>query len=142
MPRVTLPEDGVRGLLMDSGYAVRLFLTLVLGWWAFVLALPGDTFDTSPGYAWFAAKGTEGGWAAFTGTFSLVCGSALFYRATWWRAVSAIAASVAYGVIAYGVWAGNPLSTGTGTYVACAALCYALAARNLVASPGTPGHRP
>lgn len=142
MPRETWPVDGAHGVLMDSGYAVRLFLAAVLGWWAYVLALPGDTFGASPGYAWFAARGTEAGWAAFTGLSSLVCGSALIYRATWWRAASAILASVAYGVIAYGAWASNPRSTGTGTYIACSALCYALAARNLLAPPGTPDHRP
>lgn len=119
-----------RAALGDAWYAVRCFLAAVLGWWAFVLALPGDTFSTSPSYAWFARLGTERGWAAVAGTASLFCASALFYRATWWRAASSLAAAAVYAVLAYGLWRGNPLSTGTGTYTACAVLCHLLAARN------------
>lgn len=142
MPRESFPTGGVRAVLFEGYYGIRIFLAAVLGWWAVVLALPGETFARYPSYAWFNRHGTEGGWAAFTGLGSLLCASALVYRATWWRAASATLASAAYGVIAYGIWAAHPLSTGTGAYTACALLCYLLAARNIVAAPGTPDHRP
>lgn len=117
-------------LLLDGYRVLRLFLAAVLACWAGLLALPGDSFARSTGYAWFAARGPEEAWAAGLGLAACACGSALVYRPPWWRMASALVTAVAFGVIAYGVWRANPLSPGTGTYICCAALSYALVLRN------------
>ena len=46
---------------------IHVLLTFIMVWWCFILALPGDTFATSPAYAGFARIMPEDAWAFATG---------------------------------------------------------------------------
>lgn len=146
-PGAPRPSRGTRlsalamAVLLDAWFIIRGFLTAVLMCWAGVLALPGDTFAHSTGYDWFAARAPEEAWAAGFGVAAAVCGSALVYREAWWRMASALAASVAFGVIAYGIGSANRLSPGAYVYICCALLSYGLVLRNAASRPGLPEHR-
>ena len=99
---------------------MRLTLTWVMGWWAAILAWPGDTFATGPGYRMFSQIASEDAWATIFGIVCVI--GALSIRYVRLRSFAAQILSVSHGVIALLIMMANPISTGTGVYAILAAM--------------------
>lgn len=123
-------RETARVLALDGIFVGRVALTAVLAWWATVLLLPGASF-IGPSFTWFVALASEGVWAAVCAAGALICGSAIFVRRRGWRFASGLVAACVYGLLAYGLWCGNPRGTGTGTYLVLALWANWLSYRNI-----------
>lgn len=115
--------------MRDARLAIHAALTGVMAWLALVLALPGDTFGTSPTFALMQRLGSEDGWAMVFWLVASIGLTGLGSTARWWRLASVLALSTAHGVVAILFVLGNPLTTATGTYAVLALLGYYLAWR-------------
>ena len=119
----------LRAALRDARLAIHAALTAVMAWLAVILALPNDTFGTSPSFARMAAMATEDHWAmafwlaATIGVMGLATPSRLG------RLLSVLVLATMHGVVAGCFLMAHVATTGTGTYAILAALGYYLAWR-------------
>lgn len=106
--------------------AINMTLIAIMAWFAFILALPWNTFPTGVGYHLFAALMPEEMWAA---AFAIVAAIGVIglwskNRNVW--TLSAMVLSTAHGTVALLTLFGNPVGIGSGTYLTLAALGYYL----------------
>ena len=124
-----MPPTPLRAAARDARVAIHAALTAVMAWLAVVLALPGDTFGSSPAFSRMAALANEDHWAMAFWLAASVGLVGLLTPSRGMRLGSALVLATMHGVVAGCLALGYPASTGTGTYATLAALGYYLAWR-------------
>lgn len=111
---------------MGGRGAIRVLLTAVMAWLAFVLLLPGETFRTAVSFRVMAGLGAEWQWAA---CFAVIAGIGIVGIATRsvvvWVACG-LCVAMMHGLVALCLVLANPWATGSGTYGFMAYLGYYL----------------
>ena len=117
--------------MADARLAIHVALTLVLAWLAIELAIPGDTFGESPGYAVMARLGSEDHWAMvlWAGASVGLVGVGTQRRVV--RLGSVLVLASMLGVVAWCFASAPVLTTAAGTYAVIAGLGYYLAWRRV-----------
>jgi len=107
-----------RALAPLSGWrTIHWMATGVLAWMGFVLILPGLTFGSSPSYSIFVQIGSEEVWALAYFVAALIgCWGGVSHD---WKVkvFSGMVLSMTHGIISMLLLFGNPLTTGSGTYM-------------------------
>ena len=124
-----MPSTPFRRASRDARLAIHAALTAVMAWLALVLALPSDTFSSSPSFHVMAAMASEDHWAMAFWLVASVGFVGLLTQDQVLRLGSVLVLATMHGVVA-GLFAlANPATTATGTYGVLAALGYYLAWR-------------
>lgn len=109
--------------VLHNGWgAVHLGATGIMAWWSFILLMPGDTFGIAATFDTMAGIADEPVWAVLFGVIALIGLWGVETRSPQVRRASALVLSFGHSLIAWCVWDGAPLTTGTGTYTFVALL--------------------
>lgn len=115
--------------VFDTRMMLHLQLTLILAWLGFILLLPGDTFETTPAWAYFKAAASETEWGFLFVCAAGVGGIGIDTSRRWLKLLSILFLATVHGALAISFLRGNPLGGGAGTFAIVAASGYYLAWR-------------
>ena len=116
----------------DARAAIHLTLTVVMGWLAIVLALPGDTFGTALSFRLMASLASEDVWAMLLWFIACIGVIGIFTPTRLVRLVSVLVLATMHGVLAGLLAVSNPLAWGSAFCAGFAGLGYYLAWRRAV----------
>ena len=103
---------------------IHAFLVWVIAWWAFVLAMPGDTFATNRIYHLFTAVMAESQWAGALAIVACWGAAGLYFRPL--RIASIHVLCLTHATLAALLFIPNPIGTGSGVYAGLAVAGYYL----------------
>lgn len=118
--------------VFDARVAIHAGLTTIMAWLAIRLAMPDDTFATTPSFAIMARLATENVWAMWFWFVASVGLVGLTTRHASVRLISIGIVSTAHGLFAGCLLMAGP-NTGAGTYAIIACMGYYLLFRRVYA---------
>jgi hypothetical protein len=98
--------------------ALHIMLTVVMAGISIVLLSPGETFHSSPSYAWFLQHWpyTDDRWGLIFGAGAWVGVIGIVSPNRWIKLFSVVVLGVCHTTFAEGIWKSNPISTGIVPY--------------------------
>jgi hypothetical protein len=103
-------------LILDDVKPIETCIIALSLWWAFILALPMKTFNTSPSYRIMAHIAPEQVWAGVFMGVTIIMLLGMVYERFYFRMVGLIASAFLWIFLATMFAVGNIATTGTGTY--------------------------
>jgi hypothetical protein len=107
----------------DNFRGIEFFLALTALWWSLLLFDPIDTFSTSSSYKVLANITSENVWGAYFLALAVIHFIGMILNCKRIKRLGLIAAMGIWTFVGVGIYLGNPIATGSGSYIAIAALC-------------------